>query len=59
MKLATAATNMDEVEEVSLREQHRYCCLSLSQEALNERLRQVTTLDPSDSDGLRGTFTCK
>jgi hypothetical protein len=59
MKLAKAATNMDGVEEVSLREQHQYCCLSLSQETLDERLRKVTVLDPSDSDGLCGMFTCK
>jgi hypothetical protein len=58
-KLATAATDMDGVEEVSLREQHEYCCLSLSQEALDERRRQVTVLDFSDSDGFRGKFLYK
>jgi len=52
MRLATAATDMAGVEEVSLRQQHQYCCLSLSREALDERRRQITALDPSDSDGL-------
>jgi hypothetical protein len=59
MRLATAATDMDGIEEVPLREQHQFCCLSLSQEALDERWQQVTTLDPSDSDGLGGRFTYK
>ncbi|KAJ4439647.1 hypothetical protein ANN_07775 [Periplaneta americana] len=52
VSLATAAADVDGLEEVSPREQHQYCCLSLSQEALDERRRQVTALDPSDSDGL-------
>nr|QEQ91636.1 inactive [Periplaneta americana] len=52
VSLATAAADVDGLEEVSPREQHQYCCLSLSQEALDERRRQATALDPSDSDGL-------
>jgi len=57
MRLATAATDMAGVEEVSLRQQHQYCCLSLSQEARDERWRKITALDPSDSDGLGGRCT--
>jgi hypothetical protein len=56
MRLATAATDMAGIEEVSLRQQHQYCCLSLSQEALDKRQRQITALDPSDSDGLGGRY---
>ena len=56
VSLANAAACMDKAEEVSPREQHQYCCLSLSQEALEERRRQAVTLDPSDSDGLGGRF---
>ncbi|PNF32727.1 hypothetical protein B7P43_G11586 [Cryptotermes secundus] len=52
VRIATAATDMDGVEEVSLREQHQYCCLSLSQEALDERRQKITSIEPSDSDGL-------
>ncbi|PSN51083.1 hypothetical protein C0J52_01503, partial [Blattella germanica] len=45
--LAKAAANMEETEVVSPREQHQYCCLSLSHDT-----RQAAMLDPSDSDGL-------
>lgn len=58
VRIARAATDMDGVEEVSLREQHQYCCLSLSQEALNERRQKITSIEPSDSDGLGGRFAC-
>jgi hypothetical protein len=57
MRLATAATDMAGVEEVSLRQQHQYCYLSLSQEALDERQRQITALDSSDCDSHGGRCT--
>ncbi|XP_068082114.1 transient receptor potential cation channel subfamily V member 4 [Anabrus simplex] len=50
--LANAAAKLDGAEEVSPREQHRYCCSKTIQELGNEHTQPTANLDPSDSDGL-------
>ncbi|CAG2054414.1 unnamed protein product [Timema podura] len=49
--LAVAATKYEDLGEVSPREQHRYCCMSLSEETRLELRNAEMVLQPSDSDG--------
>ncbi|XP_063218007.1 transient receptor potential cation channel subfamily V member 4 isoform X2 [Bacillus rossius redtenbacheri] len=48
--LAGLAAQADSLEAVSPREQHRYCCLSLSEETRLQLAKADALLQPSDSD---------